>query len=79
LGDWTRLRALSGRPANWVNARPLVDHYSSLHSANIARLTLKIIDHRCAVNDGGVVDDDVPGRYRVMKMAHVHKREKRTC
>jgi hypothetical protein len=78
LSDRTRLQVLAGRPSDWINSRALVDHYSSLHAADIACLTLEIIDHRCAVNDGGVVDDDVPGSYRIMKMAHVHKREERT-
>ena len=78
LSNWTRLRALTGRPADWVNPRSLIHHDPSLHPADIACLTLEIIDHRCAVNDGGVVDDDVPGSYRIMKMAHVHKREERT-
>ena len=75
LGNWTSLQALAGCPADWVNARSLVDHNSSLHAANIACLALEIIDHRCAVNDGRVIHEHGPGSYRFMEMADVHECE----
>ena len=75
LSNWTCLRGLARRPADWVDPWSLVDHYPSLHSANIACLTLEIIDHSGAVNDGCVVHDHVPRSYRVMKMVHVDKRK----